>query len=306
MEKKICKTKLAIIGAGPAGTTAAIYAARAGLAPVVLENGLIGGQAAQSSVIENYPGFVSLTGSAFAEKLRAQLAALKVSVEEFDAIERTELSESEKRIITESRIYEAQAVIIASGASPKPLPVESEARFRGRGIHYCALCDGSAYKGMTVGVAGGGSAALEEALYLSGLAGRVVMIRRGSSFHGEQALLDRVMSTHNIEIMYNTDIVDVGGKDKVEYAVVSGAGGEGRIPLSAVFVYIGSVPASGLFRDSVMLNGQGYIITDGDMRTSVPGVFAAGDVREKRYRQIVTAVSDGAIAALSAEKYIRG
>lgn len=305
MEKKIIKTKLVIIGAGPAGVTAAVYAARAGVPPIVFENGLVGGQAAQSSVIENYTGYVSVTGTALAEKFRAQLDALCVPLEEFDPIERAELSAGTKRIVTESKIYEAEAVIIATGASPKPLPVESEASFRGRGIHYCALCDGSAYKGKTVGVVGGGSAALEEALYLSKIAEMVVIIRRKNGFHGEKTLLDRVERTPNIEIMYNTDLIGVGGGDAVEYALVSGAEGERRLPLSAVFVYIGGTPAAGLFRDSIELDGQGYIIADGDMQTSVPGVFAAGDVRAKRYRQIATAVSDGAVAALNAINFIR-
>lgn len=305
MEKKIIKTKLVIIGAGPAGVTAAVYAARAGVTPIVFENGLVGGQAAQSSVIENYPGYVSVTGTALAENFRAQLDALSVPVEEFDFIERAELSAGTKRIVTESKIYEAEAVIIATGSSPKPLPVESEARFRGRGIHYCALCDGSAYRGKTVGVVGGGSAALEEALYLSKIAERVIIIRRKNGFHGEKTLLDRVESTPNIEIMYNTDLIDVGGGGAVEYAVITGAEGERRLPLSAVFVYIGSTPATELFRNSLKLDGQGYIIADGDMQTSVTGVFAAGDVRAKRYRQIATAVSDGAVAALNAINFIR-
>lgn len=301
MEKKIVKTRLVIIGAGPAGVTAAVYGARAGLEPVVFESGLVGGQAAQSSLIENYPGYVSISGGELAEKFRAQLAAADVTLEEFDPILRTRLSAEVKRIETESKIYEADAVIIASGTCPKPLPATGEARFRGRGVHYCALCDGSAYKGKTVGVVGGGSAALEEALYLSGIAERVVMIRRKSGFHGESALLDRALRTPNIEILYNTELADVGGGDRVEYALL----GDGRrLPLSAVFVYIGSTPATELFRDEIALNGQGYIIADGEMRTSVPGVFAAGDVREKSCRQIVTAVSDGAVAAINAKRWL--
>lgn len=302
--KKIVKTRLVIIGAGPAGVTAAVYGARAGLEPVVFESGLVGGQAAQSSIIENYPGYVSISGGELAEKFRAQLAAADVTLEEFDPILRTRFSAEVKRIETESKIYEADAVIIAAGTCPKPLPAEGEARFRGRGVHYCALCDGSAYKGMTVGVVGGGSAALEEALYLSGIAERVVMIRRKSGFHGESALLDRALRTPNIEILYNTELADVGGGDRVEYALLGDESGERRLSLSAVFVYIGSTPATGLFRDEIALNEQGYIVADGEMQTSVPGVFAAGDVREKSCRQIVTAVSDGAVAAINAKRWL--
>lgn len=308
MEKKIIKTKLVIVGAGPAGITASIYAARAGLDPVVLEKGLVGGQVALSSIVENYPGYMSITGTGLSERLRAHAQALGVQIDEFDVIERTELSNGEKRIITESRIYEPTAVIVATGAVPKPLLVRNESRFRGKGVHYCALCDAPAYKGKTVGVVGGGSAAVEEALYLSNIAEKVVMIRRKSSFHAEKAILKRAESTPNIEILYNTDLADVGGSgDFLEYAVVADTltHEEREIPLSAVFAYIGSVPRTELLRGSLELDPSGYIAADEDMKTSVEGVFAAGDVRTKRYRQIVTAVSDGAVAALNAEKYIR-
>lgn len=309
MEKKIVKTDLIIIGAGPAGMTAAIYAARAGLSLVVLEKGVVGGQVSRSSLVENYPGYISITGADLAGKFREHAASVGAEIDEFDLIERTELSDESRRIYTESKIYEAAAVIVASGASPKLLPIKNEAEFRGRGVHYCALCDGSAYKGRTVGVVGGGSAALEEALYLSKIAERVVIIRRKSSFHSENAILKRVESVPNIEIMYNTDLIDVGGGSALEYAVICGTGDEQshrRLPLSAVFACIGSVPQTDFLDGGVKLDSYGYIVTDGDMRTNIKGVFAAGDVREKRYRQIVTAVSDGAVAALNAEKYIGG
>lgn len=310
MEKKTIKTNLVIIGAGPAGISAGIYAARAGLSPVILDDGIVGGQVSQSSVVENYPGFEKISGKELAENFRKHLSALGTEIEEFDSIERVEFSGDIKRIITESRIYEPKAVIIATGASPRSLPLENADKFAGRGIHYCALCDGSAYKGKTVGVVGGGSAAVEEALYLSNIAERVVMIRRKDSFHAEKALVKRAEAASNIEIRYNTDLAEIGGGDRLEFAVIkemSGSEAEGRterIPLSAIFVYIGSEPRTELFRESIHLDASGYIPADEDMRTSVGGVFAAGDVRTKRYRQIVTAVSDGAVAALNAEKYI--
>lgn len=309
MEKEIIKTKLIIIGAGPAGLTASIYAARAGLSPLVLEKGLVGGQVAVSSIVENYPGYSSITGAELSQKMRDHAQSLGVEIDEFDEIERAELSDTEKRIITGNKIYEPTAVIIATGAVPKPLLVRNEAKFRGKGIHYCALCDGAAYKGKIVGVVGGGSAAVEEALYLANIAEKVILIRRKSSFHAEKTILRRAEETSNIEILYNTDLIDVGSRndeDFLEYAVVADTVTlkERRISMSAVFTYIGSAPRTELLRGSLELDQSGYIVADEDMRTSLKGVFAAGDVRTKRYRQIVTAVSDGAVAALSAEKYI--
>ena len=310
MEKQTIKTDLVIIGAGPAGISAGIYAARAGLSPVIFDDGIVGGQVSQSSVVENYPGFAEISGKELAEKFRRHLSALGTEVDEFDSIESVEFSGDIKRIITESRVYEPKAVIIATGASPKPLPLENADRFAGKGIHYCALCDGSAYKGKTVGVVGGGSAAVEEALYLSNIAEKVIMIRRKDSFHAEKTLVERAEAASNIEIRYNTDLVEIGGGDRLEYAVVRNMTDSPqkneteRIPLSAIFAYIGNSPRTELFQGSVRLDANGYIPTDEEMRTSIGGVFAAGDVRVKRYRQIVTAVSDGAIAALSAEKYI--
>lgn len=306
MEKEVFKTKVIIVGAGPAGITAAIYAARAGLEPIVLENGVVGGQITQSSVVENYPGYVSVSGAELAGQLRSHAEALGVVIDEFDPIERAELDGTAKKIITESRIYEPAAVILATGASPKPLLIRNEARFRGNGVHYCALCDAGAYRGKTVGVVGGGSTAIEEALYLSNIAEKVIVIRRKSSFHAEKAILRRAENTPNIELLYNTDLLDVGGEKHLEYALVTDVlTGETReLPLSAVFAYIGGAPRTELLRGQVALDKWGYIIAGEDMKTSAEGVFAAGDVRAKRYRQIVTAVSDGAVAALNAEKYI--
>ncbi|MBP1560596.1 MAG: thioredoxin-disulfide reductase [Oscillospiraceae bacterium] len=306
MEKKTVKTDLVIIGAGPAGMTAAIYAMRAGLSTVVLEKGIVGGQIAQSSIVENYPGYVSITGMELSEKLRSHVLALGAVIDEFDFIERVEFSGEVKRVITESKVYEPTAVIFATGAVHKPLLIRNEARFHGKGIHYCALCDAAAYKGKTVGVVGGGSAALEEALYLANIAEKVIVIRRKSSFNAEKAIIAKAEQTPNIEILYNTDLLDAGGENMLEYALVTDVvtREERKIPMSAIFAYIGSVPQTELLRGCIKLDKRGYVVTDEDMKTNIDGIFAAGDVRSKRYRQIVTAVSDGAIAALNAEKYI--
>ncbi len=310
MEKQILRPDVFIIGAGPAGITAAIYAVRAGLSAVISENAVPGGQISRSSTVENYPGFESISGAELAGRFRRHLYSLGTEIDEFDPILRTEFSDGVKRIFTENHIYEPETVIIASGASPKKLPLESAAKFEGKGVHYCALCDGQAYKGRTVGVVGGGSAAAEEALYLSGIAEKVFVIRRKDYFRAERYLVEKMENTSNIEILYNTDLTDLKGEDFLECAEVRDISSENGkkydIPLSAVFVCIGSEPGTELLRDNIDLDEYGYIITDEDMKTNISGVFAAGDVRKKHFRQIVNAVSDGAAAALSAEKYISG
>lgn len=306
MEKKLIKTKLIIIGAGPAGLTSAIYASRAGLEPIVLEKEVVGGQIYQSSNVGNYPGYKRISGAELSERMRDHAESLGVRIEEFDFIERIELLEQPKKIVTEHKIYESTAVIFATGATPKPLLIRNESRFRGKGVHYCAMCDANAYRNKTVGVVGGGNAALEEALYISQIAEKVVVIRRKKGFHAEKKVIQQVENTSNIELLYDTDLLDVGGRDFLEYAIVADLQKKTKrkIPLSAIFAYIGRVPRTELLRGCVKLDKWGYIVADEDMKTNIDGLFAAGDVRAKHYRQIVTAVSDGAVAALSAERFI--
>lgn len=306
MEKRVIENDLVIIGAGIAGLTAAIYAKRGGLDLILLEKGVVGGQMAQSSIVENYPGFGSVTGAELAGKVRAQAASAGVTLDEFDLINETTLSDAAKTVETESSVYRPKAVIVATGTTPKPLPVPNAERLRGKGVHYCAICDGNAYKGKTVGVVGGGASALEEALYLAGIAEKVIIIRRGTGFSAEKTLSDKVSAAPNIEILLGADLLDVNGANALESITVAMSGGEEKreIQLSAVFTYIGSSPQTEFLNGALNLDEQGHIITGDGMETNITGVFAAGDVRQKKYRQIVTAASDGAIAALSAKKYI--
>lgn len=305
MSKQTKELDIIIIGAGPAGLTAAIYASRAKLKVLVLENATIGGQVRSSYTVENYPGFDIIEGNELADRMENQATKLGAKIDEFDSIISVDLTDEKKLIETETYLYNAKAVIIATGASPKKLPIKEEGIYSGKGIHYCAVCDGAMYEGKTIGVIGGGNSALEEALFLSKF-GKVKIIRRYDYFNGEKITLEEVQSNKNIEILWNEDIKEIKGDNKVEIAIIENTKTKEvkELNLDAVFVYIGSEPKTELIKNQITLNKQGYVITDENMKTNVKGVFAIGDVREKTFRQITTAVSDGTIAALMAEKYI--
>lgn len=306
MEKEIKNVELMIIGGGPAGLTSAIYAARANLNMILLEDRIMGGQVRNSYTIENYPGFKKVSGNDLADIMQQQAQELGATIDEFDMIESVDFSLDPKVIETADRIYHADAVIIATGANPKKLPIPNEEEFEGKGIHYCAVCDGALYKDKVVAVIGGGNAALEEALFLTKFAEKVYIIRRFDYFKGEKATLDEVLKNPKIEVLYNEDLVNVEGSNFVEKAIIKNTkdGSEKEIKLSAVFGYIGTEPKTDLFKQYITTTKGGYIVADESMQTNIKGVFAAGDVREKEFRQITTAVADGTIATLKAEKYI--
>lgn len=306
MAKDIKKKDLIIIGGGPAGFSSAIYAARANLDMLLLEDKILGGQVRNSYTIENYPGFKKVSGAELADLMQQQAEELGADIEEFDVIERVDFSTEDLIVETGDYIYKAEAVIIATGANPKKLPIPNEEKFSGKGIHYCAVCDGAMYKDKVVAVVGGGNAALEEALFLSKFATKVYIIRRYDYFKGEKATLDDVINNSKIEVLYNEDLVNVEGGNFVEKAIIQNTkdNSEREIKLEAVFGYIGTEPKIELFKDYISLSKSGYIIGDESMKTNIKGVFVAGDVREKECRQITTAVADGTIAALAAEKYI--
>ncbi|MBC5629716.1 thioredoxin-disulfide reductase [Clostridium sp. NSJ-6] len=295
-----------IIGGGPAGFSSAIYAARANLDMLLLEDKILGGQVRNSYTIENYPGFKKVSGSELADIMQDQAESLGAKIDEFDVIERVEFSGEELIVETGDYIYKPEAVIIATGASPKKLPIPNEEKFSGKGVHYCAVCDGAMYQDKVVAVVGGGNSALEEAEFLTKFASKVYIIRRYDYFKGEKAMLEAVENNPKIEILYNEDLVNVEGSNFVEKAIIRNTkdNTEREIDLEAVFGYIGTEPKTELFKDYIKTTKTGYIVTDENMRTNVKGVFAAGDVREKEFRQITTAVADGTIASLAAEKYI--
>lgn len=306
MTKEIKELDLVIIGGGPAGLTAAIYAGRAKLNTLLLENKILGGQVRNSFTIENYPGFKSVEGGKLADLIQEQAAELGAVIDEFDLIKNIYLSEEEKVIETEMFIYKPKAVIIATGATPRKLPIKGEDEFAGKGIHYCAICDGAMYEKKNIAVVGGGNSALEEALFLTRFAEKVYMVRRYDYFKGEQSSIDEVFNHPKIEVLLNEDAIEAKGNDFLQSIILKNTldGTLSELKVDAVFGYIGTEPKTEEVKKYLNLNEQGYIITDEDMKTSIKGVYAAGDVRDKKFRQITTAVSDGTIAALNAEKYI--
>jgi thioredoxin reductase (NADPH) len=300
-----------IIGAGPAGLSAAIYAARAGAKTIVTERENVGGQAVQSADIKNYPGFTDITGSELAERMREQAILSGAVTDEFCDILTVDLRQ--KIIASKGKVYRAKSIIIATGTKQTPLEVPGAEKFAGNGVHYCALCDGHLYKDKVVAVIGGGSSALTEAIYLSKIAKTVYVIRRKDYFKAEQAVISQAEKTPNIKILYNTDIVSLSGEKNLETINVIDikAARKYQLAASGLFVYIGSTPQTELFSryissDGLITDGGGFLVTDERMETAVNGVFAAGDVRAKDIRQVSTAVGDGAIAGNFAAEFARG
>ncbi|WP_054199687.1 thioredoxin-disulfide reductase [Clostridium baratii] len=306
MSKEIKNIDLMIIGGGPAGLSSAIYASRARLDMLLLEDKVMGGQVRNSFVVENYPGFKKISGSELADLMQEQAEALGANIDEFDIIEKVKFTNTEKIVETDDYIYKPKAVIIATGASPRKLPAKNAEEFEGKGIHYCAVCDGAMYQDKVVAVVGGGNSALEEAIFLTNFAKKVYIIRRYDYFRGEKAVLEAVEKNEKIEILYNEDLIAVEGSEFLERAVIKNTlnGEEKKIELDGIFGSIGNEPMVNLFKEYIDVNERNFIITDEHMRTNVEGIYAVGDVREKEYRQITTAVADGTIAALEAEKYI--
>jgi len=305
MSKEIRFKELIIIGGGPAGLTAAIYATRSKLDMLLIEDKIMGGQVRTSYLIENYPGFKEVSGTELADKMQEQAEALGANIDEFDMIERVDFSGDIKIIETGNYIYKTNAVIIATGATPRKLPMPNEEKFSGKGVHYCAVCDGAMYEDKIIAVVGGGNSALEEALFLTKFAKKVLLIRRYDYFRGEKSTLDEVMNHPKIEVLFNEDLINVEGGQFLEKGIIKNTltGEIKEIEMDAVFGYIGTEPKTEYFKEYIELS-HGYIKADELMRTNIAGVYAAGDVREKEYRQITTAVADGTIAALEAEKYI--
>lgn len=295
-----------IIGAGPAGMTAAVYTSRANLSTLMIERGVPGGQMANTEEVENYPGFDHILGPDLSNKMFEH--AKKFGAEyAYGDIKGIEDGVEYKTVKTTSKEYKARAVIIATGAEYKKLGAPGEKELAGRGVSYCAVCDGAFFKGKDLVVLGGGDSAVEEGVYLTRFANKVTIVHRRDEFRAQKILQQRAFDNEKIEVMFNTTVKTINeqnGKVGSVTLVSTENGAEKEFTIDGVFIYVGMVPLTAPFRKLGITNSMGYIETNDRMETKVEGIFAAGDVREKTLRQIVTATGDGSIAAQSTQHYV--
>lgn len=289
-----------VIGGGPAGAAASIYAARAGLSVCLLEKMIIGGEIVSTQRLDNYPGFPGgITGAEFGQLLHEQISKFNILLK-MTAAEKVSLHGDEKKVFTNEGEMTARSLVIATGTLPNMLNVEGELSFQGRGVSYCATCDAAFFRGKEVAVVGGGDAALEETVFLSRFASKIYLIHRRDAFRGVKALQEKVFSLPRVEILWNTTVQSIEGKDKVTGLNLQQDDKERSLPVAGVFIYTGRKPNTGFVGDELPLDERGFIVTNDRMETLHSRVYAAGDVRRTPLRQVVTAAADGAVAATSA------
>ena len=298
---------LIVVGAGPAGLAAAIYGKRAGRSVLVLDTSSIsGGQILNTYEIDNYPGMPGVTGEELAESMRSHCEKLDV---EFARGRVTSILDkgASKELVTKKGTFEAKAVIIATGASNKKLGCPGEEELSGMGVSYCATCDGAFFKDKVVAVVGGGDVALEDAIYLSRFCTKVYLIHRRDEFRGAVVLQEQVKSSDKIQIIFDTTVEEILGQEKVEAINIKNknSGEVQKLNLDGVFIAVGNVPNTGTIQGLPKQDSAGYIVADDTCETSIAGIFAAGDVRTKQLRQVVTAVADGANSITSAERFLQ-
>ena len=294
-----------IVGGGPAGLAAALYTARMDLKTVVLDRGPLGGQLLNTELIEDYPGFESILGSELATKMGEHARRFGVKVRDFEPVQEIDVEGKIKVIRLESgEELRAPALIMAAGGLPRYLQVPGEKEFWGRGVSYCAVCDGAFFKGQELAVVGGGDAAVEEGEFLTRYASKVYIIHRRSELRAQPILVDRAKANPKIEFIFDAHVKEIAGADKVQVVTYEQHGRLVKLPVGGVFIFVGFVPNSGLFKVHVNHDEAGYIVTDRNMQTSVEGVWAVGDVRSQLTKQIATAVGDGTTAAVAASMYV--
>lgn len=306
MSKTEIAKDVVIVGAGIAGLTAGLYAARLELKTLILENALVGGQISSAANIENYPGIAHIGGNKLSTIVMQQAQSFGAEVDEFDEIERVELDGAEKLIETANYCYKAKAVILATGQHRRKLGLAEEDRFANRGVHYCEVCDGHVYQGKVIAVAGGGNSAVDAAIFLTKYGEKVYLIHR-SELRADESSQQKLFDNPKIEVILQTKIAKLLGDTRLRQVELLDRATESSrlLDIDGLFVNVGVEPNVELFRDQVKLNERGFIIAGEDCRTNLDGVFAAGDVREKEFRQLTTAAADGTIAALQADRYIR-
>ncbi len=302
-EKKIYD--LIIFGGGPAGFTAALYGVRAGLSVVILEKMMLGGEIVSTDRLDNFPAFPEgLSGSEFGMLLQQQAENINIPVHNTE-IERVDFSGDTKKVFTSGSEYAGKTVLIATGTEPNLLGAKGEKELLGRGVSYCATCDGAFFRNREVAVVGGGNAALEETIFLDRFASKIYLIHRRDRFRGVKGLQDKVMSLPGVEILWNTTVSKIEGTSKLEGLKINEKGKERFLKVDGVFIYAGrKANAPFLPVEGLELDRNGFIVTSDKMETSVPGVYAAGDIRKKFLRQVITAAADGAIAATAVAQFI--
>ena len=300
------KYDVIVIGAGPGGLTAGLYASRANLSVLILDRGIYGGQMNNTAEVENYPGFKSILGPDLAEKMYQ--GATQFGAEyAYGSVEKVEVNGDLKQVITDSETYEAPVVIIATGSQYRKLGVEGEVEYAGRGVSYCAVCDGAFFKDQPLAVIGGGDSAVEEGGYLAKLASNVNIIHRRDQLRAQKILQERAFANVKIDFTWDTVVTKINGDGQKVTSVSTHnkkTGEDGELKVNGVFIYVGVIPLSEPFKELGITDEQGWIKTDELMQTSLPGVYAIGDVRAKELRQITTAVGDGSIAGQQAFNYL--
>ncbi|HXH23285.1 MAG TPA: thioredoxin-disulfide reductase [Dehalococcoidia bacterium] len=296
---------IVIVGGGPAGLSAGLYAARARRKTLLIERGVIGGQISLTSAVENYPGFMSINGFDLAQEMRRQAEANGLRIVD-GSVTSVDLDGAYRVVKGPEAEYRAKAVILAGGADHNRLGVPGEERLTGRGVSYCATCDAAFFKDMEVAVVGGGDSALDEGLFVARYASKVTIIHRRDQLRASRVLQERAFAEPKITFRWNTVVTEIEGESAVEAArlrdVVTGE--ESRLAVAGVFVFIGTTPNTAYLKGLVDLDAGGHVVTDLWMRTSVPGIFAAGDIRTESARQVVSSAGDGATAAIAADHYI--
>lgn len=295
-------TDIIIIGAGPAGLTAAIYAARAGMSVIVFDRNIYGGQISLTTVVDNYPGLQGIEGVDFANKLYTHATDQGAEVL-FEEVTDFQLDGDIKRVTTQQKVYEARAVILANGSSHRRLEVPGEQEFLGRGVSYCATCDAAFFRDKTVAIVGGGDTALNDALFLSNNCKKVYLILRRDVFRAEKVKQEAVRARENVEVLFSTTVKEVKGMEKVDGLLLNTPNGEQMLVVDGVFVAVGQVPETNMYSGFLEMTPDGHARVGEDCATSIPGVYVAGDIRNKPLRQIVTAAADGAVAAVAASEY---
>ncbi|MED4134109.1 thioredoxin-disulfide reductase [Priestia megaterium] len=295
-----------IVGAGPAGMTAAVYTSRANLSTMLIERGIPGGQMANTQDVENYPGFDHVLGPELSNKM-FEHAKKFGAIYKYGDIKEIIDEGPIKKVVTSNDEYQAKTVIISTGADHKKLGVSGEDELGGRGVSYCAVCDGAFFKNRELVVVGGGDSAVEEAVYLTRFASKVTIVHRRDELRAQKILQERAFANDKVEFIWNKEVTNIkedNGKVSTVQLRDTQTGEESDLSTDGIFIYVGTLPLNGAFENLDITNEEGYVVTDENMATKIPGIYAAGDIRDKTLRQIVTATGDGSIAAQSVQHYI--